>query len=84
MFSKVLQVFENMSSNESFQIILLNYGYYVALLESILKVEIYPVKYRLKAYELLLKTLRSQGSANIFNSFITQMFPAYIQEVVLV
>ena len=71
-----------MSSDTSCRTALLNYGFYISLLEAILKVEIYPLKNRSTAFELLIKVLKALDPSNPLLHRITQLFPLHIQQVI--
>lgn len=60
---------------------LLRYGYYVALLETIVKTEVFAAKDRQKAFDLLMEGVRSEQCGDALKRLIVGLFPLHVQEV---
>ena len=63
---------------------LFNYGFYVALFESILKAEIFTTKQREVAYEVLVKALQTLESAAALKKLLIRLLPIQIQQFIAV
>ncbi len=78
-----MKFLSNLSFDTNCRTILFNYGFYLAILESILNTEVFSAKDRCSGLELLHTILETLETSNHLTQRITQLFPLHIQEKLL-
>ncbi len=79
---KIVKILEKVADEDSFRKALINYGFFVFLLESCLKTEIHPAIYRREAFAFVVKVIQNLEVNHLLNKLIMTLFPVHIQEVI--
>ena len=76
-----MKILEKVADEDSFRKALINYGFFVFLLESCLKTEVHPAIYRREAFAFVIKVIKNLQVNHLLNKLILALFPYSIQEV---
>jgi len=77
---KIVRIIEKIAEEDSFRRALINYGFFVFILESCLKTELHPAVYRKEAFAFVVRVIKNLQVNHLLNKLILTLFPHHIQE----
>jgi len=77
---KIVRIIEKIAEEDSFRRALINYGFFVFILESCLKTELHPFVYRKEAFGFVIRVIKNLQVNHLLNKLILTLFPHHVQE----